>query len=79
MDLKEIVEITVSATLSEGTLCYLGNKLSDHRQLLTGTFPEFNLKPKHHFIDHYVHLTQCFGPLVDLWTFRFESKHSFFK
>lgn len=79
MDLKEIVEITVSTTLSEGTLCYLGNKLSDHRQLLTDTFPEFKLKPKHHFIDHYVHLTRCFGPLVDLWTFRFESKHSFFK
>ncbi len=79
MDLKEIVEITVSTTLSEGTLCYLGNTFSDHRQLLTDTFPEFKLKPKNHFIDHYVHLTRCFGPLVDLWTFRFESKHSFFK
>ncbi|KAK0130960.1 hypothetical protein N1851_034359 [Merluccius polli] len=79
MDLKEIVEIIVSTTLSEGTLCYLGNKLSEHRQLLTGTFPAFKLKPKQHFIDHYVHLTRCFGPLVDLWTFRFESKHSFFK
>jgi len=48
MDLKEIVEITVSSTLSEGTLCYLGNKLSDHRQLLTDTFPEFKLKPTFH-------------------------------
>lgn len=79
MDLKEIVEIAVSTSLSEEILCYFESKLSDHRKLLLNTFPDFKLRPKHHFIEHYVHLVRCFGPLVDLWTIRFESKHYFFK
>lgn len=79
MDLKEIVEIVVSNKFSEEILGYLECKISDHRKLLIDTFPEFNLRPKHHFIEHYPHLIRCFGPLVELWTMRFESKHSFFK
>ncbi|XP_036952445.1 uncharacterized protein LOC119018692 isoform X1 [Acanthopagrus latus] len=79
MDLKEIVEIVVRPVLSEEILNYLEIKLSDHRSLLTATFPAFSLRPKHHFAEHYPYLLRCFGPLVELWTMRFESKHSFFK
>lgn len=79
MDLKEIVQIVVSDRFTEETLSYLAFKLSDHHLLLTATFPNFVLKPKHHFIEHYTHLIRCYGPLVDLWTMRFESKHSVFK
>lgn len=35
--------------------------------------------PKHHFVEHYPTLIRCFGPLVHLWTMRFEGKHRFFK
>lgn len=79
MDLKEILDIVVSSELSEDALCYLSGKLLEHRKLLTSTFPEFRLRPKHHFIDHYPQLIRCYGPLVELWTMRFEAKHSFFK
>ena len=79
MDLKEIVDIVVSNRLSEEALCYLSCKLLDHRKLLTTTFPDFRLRLKHHFIDHYPHLIRCYGPLTELWTMRFEAKHSFFK
>lgn len=79
MDLKEIVQIVVSDKFTEETLSYLAFKLSDHHLLLTTTFPNFVLKPKHHFIEHYTHLIRCYGPLVDLWTMRFESKHGLFK
>ena len=65
-------------TNSEEILGYLESKISDHRNLLIHCFPDLNLRPKHHFIEHYPHLIHCFGPLVDLWTMRFESKHSFF-
>ncbi|KAL3999898.1 somatostatin receptor 2 [Sarotherodon galilaeus] len=78
-NLKEIVDIVVSNRLTEEALCYLSCKLLDHRLLLTSTFPDFRLRPKHHFIDHYPHLIRCYGPLVELWTMRFEAKHSFFK
>lgn len=37
------------------------------------------LKPKHHYLEHYPHLIRCFGPLVGIWTTRFEAKHSYFK
>ncbi len=30
-------------------------------------------------MEHYPHLIRCFGPVVELWTFRFEAKHSYFK
>lgn len=30
-------------------------------------------------MEHYPHLVRCFGPLVELWTIRFEAKHSYFK
>ena len=38
-------------------------------------FPEKTLKPKH----HYPQLILQFGPLIRLWTLRFESKHTYFK
>uniref|UniRef100_A0A3P8S3X7 Uncharacterized protein n=1 Tax=Amphiprion percula TaxID=161767 RepID=A0A3P8S3X7_AMPPE len=37
------------------------------------------MKPKHHFISHYPELVLHFGPLIRLWTLRFESKHAYFK
>lgn len=41
-DLKEIVEIVVSDKFTDKNLRYLGFKLSDHRLLLTATFPNQN-------------------------------------
>lgn len=79
MDLKEIVELVMSVTFSEATLCFLERKIVEHRQLLKDTFPNLKLRPKHHFVEHYPHLIRCFGPLVELWTIRFEAKHSYFR
>jgi hypothetical protein len=42
-------------------------------------FKEIPLRPKHHYLLHYAGLTLQFGPLVKLWTLRFESKHQYFK
>jgi len=42
-------------------------------------FPHVGLRPKHHYLLHYASLTAKFGPLMHLWTMRFESKHSYFK
>lgn len=67
-------------TNSQKTLCStcLGN-VSEHRQILQEVFPNLMLRPKHHFVEHYPHLIRCFGPLVHLWTMRFEGKHRVFK
>ena len=42
-------------------------------------FPNSRLRPKHHYLEHYPHLIKVFGPLVDVWTMRYEGKHKFFK
>lgn len=72
MDLKEVVELVVSAEFSEATLCFLETKILDHRHLLRETFPNLRFRPKHHYIEHYPHLIRCFGPLDELWMMRFE-------
>ena len=73
------MEILASPIFTEENLFYLEARICEHRQLQQEVFPEFKLKPKHHFLEHYPHLIRCFGPLLDFWTNRFEAKHSFFK
>lgn len=77
--LKDIVEIVVASFYREETIDYLECKISEHRERLQDAFPDLKLRPKHHFIEHYPHLIRCFGPLVYVWTMRYEAKHSFFK
>ena len=42
-------------------------------------FSTVPLRPKHHYVRHYSSLIFEFGPLIKVWTMRFESKHTFFK
>ncbi len=79
MLVKDIVELIVTPRFTEETLYFLESKLAEHRELLQSTFPGFRLRPKHHYIEHYPQLIKAFGPLCDVWTMRFESKHKFFK
>lgn len=79
LELKDLVELLATPSYTEDSLCYLQSKISDHRHLLLTVFPNYKLRPKHHFIEHYPCLIQRFGPLIEFWTIRFEAKHSFFK
>ena len=79
LELKDLVELLATPYYTEDSLCYLQSKISDHRQLLLTVFPDYKLRPKHHFIEHYPCLIQRFGPLIECCTIRFEAKHSFFK
>lgn len=78
-DLKDIVDLVVSPIQTEDSIAYLGFKISEHRIKFQEVFPHSELKPKHHYLEHYPFLIRKFGPLVTLWTMRFEAKHSFFK
>lgn len=79
MLVKDIVELVVAPKFTEETVYFLECKLAEHRELLQSTFPEFRLRPKHHYIEHYPSLIKAFGLLSDVWTMRFEGKHKFFK
>lgn len=79
MDLKDIVELVVAPVHTDESISYLESKIVEHRQRYQELFPGVRLRPKHHYLEHYPQMIRCFGPLVALWTMRFEAKHSFFK
>ena len=79
MALKDIVELIVAPVHTDESISYLESKIVEHRQRYEELFPGVRLLPKHHYLEHYPWMIRCFGPLVTLWTMRFESKHSFFK
>ena len=79
LDLKDIVELVVAPTHTDESIAYFEGKISEHRQKYQELFPDVKLLPKHHYLEHYPQLIRMFGPLVGLWTMRFEAKHSFFK
>lgn len=78
LDLKQIVELVVAPVHSDESIAYLQSKISDHRRRYQEVFPNNTLLPKHHYREHYAELIKFFGPLVGLWTLRFEAKHSLF-
>lgn len=77
LERKDIVELLASSVFTTESLCYLEYKISVHRQFLQDDFPDFKLRPKHNFMEHYPFLICCFGPLLDCWTIHFEAKNSF--
>lgn len=79
LDLKDIVELVVAPFHTDETIAYLEAKIYDHRQRYLELFPQIKRQPKLHYLEHYPQMISCFGPLMTLWTMRFETKHSFFK
>ncbi len=78
MLVKDMLEICMAPCVNEGLLIYLDEIIQEHKRLYVEVAKE-SLKPKHHFIEHYSELFRCFGPLVHVYTLRYEAKHKFFK
>lgn len=79
LNLKTIVEILTSTSVTLAQIAFVNVCIEEYlfdRQTL---FPGRPLRPKHHFLLHYPELSLAFGPLIHLWTMRFESKHTYFK
>lgn len=77
--LREIVELICAPVITEGQVAYLKVLIEEYIDNRTRLFPNAPLRPKHHYLCHYPSLIIHFGPLIRLWTLRFESKHTFFK
>jgi hypothetical protein len=65
--------------ISRRQVAYLLGLIEEYLYDRSETFSDKPLKPKHHYLCHYPSLILQFGPLLRLWTMRFESKHSYFK
>ncbi|XP_076059717.1 uncharacterized protein LOC143036354 [Oratosquilla oratoria] len=77
--LKSIVELVCAPAIAQGQIVFLASLIEGYIDYRATIFPNINLRPKYHFLCHYPELIVRFGPLIRLWTMRFESKHSYFK
>ncbi|PIK59648.1 Interferon-induced protein 44 [Apostichopus japonicus] len=77
--LREIVQLVCAPQISWDEIVYLKVLIEEYHEERKQIFPDVKLRPKHHFLCHYPELTVKFGPLIRVWTLRFESKHSYFK
>lgn len=75
LQLKDIVDLVCAPKISVPQVAYLEITIQDYLDSRKGLFPENHLKPKHHYPAQILK----FGPIIRLWTMRFESKHAYFK
>ena len=76
--LKEMVDIIMSHQLSPAGVTYLGDCVVNFHEIFHRNFPDVHMKPKWHYTLHYKDLVREYGMLRNVWTMRFESKHSYF-
>ncbi|XP_070525461.1 uncharacterized protein [Cardiocondyla obscurior] len=77
--LTEIIEIVCAPIIHTSYLPYLQTLIQNYFIMRKELFPDVRLRPKHHYMSHYPELINIYGPLIKVWTMRFESKHTFFK
>lgn len=79
LKLREITEFICAPKIHLSEVGYVNVLLEEYVHLRKTLFPDHTLKPKHHYLLHYPDLILQFGPVIRVWTLRFESKHSYFK
>ena len=77
--LRKIVDVAFSDSITEGLILYLKHLIQEHHALFRHLFPHTRLLPKHHFMVHYPMALKNMGPLINLWSMRFEAKHNLSK
>lgn len=79
LKLRRVVELVCAPKISRDDASHLKFLIQEYILDRSRLFPASPLKPKHHYLIHYADLILNFGPLIRVWTLRFESKHSYFK
>lgn len=77
--LHKITELICAQKISVNQVYCMQELIIEYLEKRFEEFPDIPLRAKHHFILHYPAMTLKFGPLIRMWTMRFESKHSYFK
>lgn len=77
--LLHIINIVFAPSITEGMTVFLKHLIEEHHRLFTDLYPQNNLIPKHHFMIHYPECIRQIGPLVHVWSMRYEAKHKCFK
>jgi len=72
--LRQILSIVLQFTINNDDINLLEKLVENHHVLYVKLFKD-TLKPKHYFMIHYAHIMKFVGPLIHIWTMRFETKH----
>lgn len=78
LKLKLLCEYMFAPRIAERQLAKLKELIHSYVETRKALFNK-ELLPKHHLICHSFDLVKFFGPLIRLWTMRFEARHMFFK
>lgn len=73
--IREMTEILHCSSLQLGMVTILKDVIEKYFTLRKVLFPKDQLKPKHHFLLHYVDLIPRIGPLINVWCMPYEAKH----
>lgn len=76
--LRKILNIIFKNFIDENMIHQLKDLIHEHHSLFLNLFQE-TLRPKFHFMTHYPSVLEKSGPLSNLATLRYESKHRQFK
>lgn len=71
--IREIISILFIEHFHLNQIDYLRVLISEHHELYLAHYG--HLKPKFHYLIHYPKIILNIGPLIHIWTLRFESKH----
>ena len=77
--LLRICQIANSPNTSPDTIAYFRVLIEEKLHTFKELYPHERLLPKHHYMLHYPAQIERFGPLIQCWTMRHESKLSFVK
>lgn len=77
LHLLKIMSIVFAPRISYSMINDLQNLITEHLQLFKSEFGK--LIPKQHFLIHYPTAIKKMGPLIELWSMRYEGKHAVFK
>lgn len=72
--LRKFLDILTSISLQKDCSKLLQTLVAEHNELYL-KFSKINLKPKYHYLLHYHTMMIKFGPLIHLWSMRYEAKH----
>lgn len=72
--LLKMIDLILKPTITESDLIMLRDLIESHNSSFQTLF-QAHLKPKFHFLTHYVTAIEKCGPIKHMWTMRFEAKH----
>lgn len=72
--LATILDIVMAPYVRQELTKYLSTLIAEHHEIYCVLFSK-TLKPKHHFMIHYPRIMNLIGPMINMWSMRFEGKH----